>query len=234
MNNQNNLEVKAEKLIQKPVRDVYRALSEGRLFMNCGCDSASMELDFKVGGKYRIDFKNHNVSNTGEFLEIVPDKKIVFSWCSSFGLPLTPDTKVTIELFPDGDNTKLKLLHSGFKTDSSREQHQKGWDGGLADLATEIQEGKLRIVRTYTASVEKLYETCKASMVKGEVLESVPNKKIVFNLDSTRVTLSFNERDNGISSVELIHANLNSDALLKSHRLGWQKITEAISSSLSR
>jgi uncharacterized protein YndB with AHSA1/START domain len=234
MNSQNNLEVKVEKLIQKPANEVFRALSEGRLFMNCGASSESMKIDFKVGGKYRIDFKQYELANIGEFLEIVPDKKIVFSWCSSFDLPLTPDTKVTIELFPDGNKTRLLLVHTGFKTESVRASHEGGWNGGLSDLTNEMQEGKLRMVRVFAAPVAKLYDTCKERMVKGEVTEAVPNKKLVFNLQSTQVTLNFDEEDDGGSSVEVIHDHLNTDALRKSHRSDWEIITEAMADTLGR
>ena len=234
MNSQNNLEVRVEKLIKKPANEVFRALSEGNLFMNCGANSESMKLDFKVGGKYRIDFKQHELTNLGEFLEIIPDKKIVFSWCSSFELPLTPDTKVTIELFPDGNKTRLLLVHTGFKTEDARSSHEGGWNGGLADLTNEIQEGKLRMVRVFAAPVAKLYETSKERMVKGEITEAIPNKKLVFGLQSTQVTLNFDEEDDGGSSVELIHEHLNTDALRKSHRLNWETITEAMVGTLGR
>jgi len=234
MHDQNSHEVRTEKLIKKPVGEVFRALSEGLLFMNCGADSESIKLDFRVGGKYRIDFKQYEISNLGEFLEIVPDKKIVFSWCSSFDQPLTPDTKVTIDLFPDGNKTRLLLVHTGFKSESVRASHQGGWESGLTDFTNELQEGKLRMVRVFGAPVTKLYETCKDRMVKGEILENVPNKKIVFNWDSTQVTLCFDEEDDGGSSVELIHDHLNTKTLLKSHRAGWQKITEAMAETLGR
>jgi uncharacterized protein YndB with AHSA1/START domain len=234
MNNQKGLEVRVEKLIQKPVNEVFRALGEGRLFMNCGANSGSMKLDFKVGGKYRIDFKQHELTNTGEFLEIIPNQKIVLSWCSSFELPLTPDTKVTIELFPDGNKTRLLLVHTGFKTESVRSSHEGGWTGGLADLTNEIQEGKLRMVRVFASPVAKLYDTCKERMVKGQITEAIPNKKLVFNLQSTQVTLNFDEEDDGGSSVELIHDHLNTEALQKSHRSNWETITEAMAGTLGR
>ncbi len=235
MSTPKTFEAKAEKLIQKPVSEVFRALGEGRLFMNCGAQAGEMELDFKVGGKYRIKFNNYALTNLGEFLEIVQDKKIVFSWCSSFDLPLTPDTKVTIELFPDGAKTRLLLVHSGFKTESSRNDHQGGWDAGVTDLVNEIQGGTLRMVRVYAAPVAKLFETSRERMAaKGEVLEAVPNQKLIFNLESTRVTLSFDEEDDGGSSVALVQENLTTDALQKSYRKNWETITEAMAGVLGR
>jgi uncharacterized protein YndB with AHSA1/START domain len=232
MSEQKNLEVRVEKMIQKPANEVFRALSEGRLFMNCGADSGSMQLDFKVGGKYRIDFKQYGLTNTGEFLEIVPNKKIVFTWCTSFDLPLKPDTQVTIELFADGNKTRLLLVHTGFKTEESRSQHEGGWNAGITDLTKEIEEAQLRLVRVFAVPKSKLFEICKERLVKGEVLETVSNKKIVFGLQSTQVTLNFDDEDDGESSIELIHDRLNTDALLKSNRLHWEKLTAELAKEL--
>lgn len=55
--------LKVEKVISREVKDVFKSLQEGKLFMNCGADSNSIEIDFRVGGKYKLNFKNHKVSN---------------------------------------------------------------------------------------------------------------------------------------------------------------------------
>jgi uncharacterized protein YndB with AHSA1/START domain len=172
------------------------------------------------------------LTNTGEFLEIVPDKTIVFTWCSSFEEPRTPDTRVTIELFPDGNKTRLLLVHTGFKSEDSRSKHEGGWKAGLTDLTKEVQEAQLRIVRVFEVPVAKLYEVCRERLVKGEVLKSDSGKKIVFGLQSTQVTLNFDEEDDGGSSVEIIHERLNTDALIQSHRLNWETVTAALQKEL--
>lgn len=204
-------QVKTEKMIARSVNDVFHALKEGRLFMNCSADSNSMKIDFRVGGKYHVDFKNHGVSNWGEFLEIVPNKKIVFSWCQTFGDDQKPDTQVTIELFEEGSKTRLALLHTGFKDKDNCDDHEKGWTGGLNDLTEEMQNGRLRLVRDFSVPVEKLFDACKnpesffghigdvskgtidfktggkyqvpttKGEIKGEFLEIAPNKKIMLS-----------------------------------------------------
>ena len=66
-------QVKVEKVIGRSVSDVFHALKQGLLFMNCRADSRSMKIDFHVGGKYHIDFWSQGKFNFGEFLEIIPD-----------------------------------------------------------------------------------------------------------------------------------------------------------------
>lgn len=156
-------QVKAEKLIARPVGDVFRALGQGRLFMNCSADSRTMKIDFRVGGKYVIEFKSPQVSKTnfGEFLEIVADKKIVFSWCQQFSPDQKPDSTVTIELFPEGAKTRLVLQHTGFRTQGIADDHQKGWMSGLTDFGNELENGRLRMVRELRADAEAVFATCK-------------------------------------------------------------------------
>ena len=43
-------QLKLEKIINRP-RIGFRALSAGKLFMNCGAASDSIKIDFRVGGK---------------------------------------------------------------------------------------------------------------------------------------------------------------------------------------
>lgn len=200
-----------ERTIGRPVGDVFNALAQGKLFMNCGAASDTIRVDFRVGGDYFIQFKNKTLKNFGTFLEILPNKKIVFSWCQEFGPEQKPDTQVTIELFPEGEKTRLVLVHAGFNTSALCEAHSGGWTAGLTDMAAELEEGSLRFLRTFETPVEKLFSTCQnpASFfafmgelaqgsvdfrvggkyqlptakgeIKGEFLEIVPNQKITFS-----------------------------------------------------
>lgn len=204
-------QLKIERTIGKSVSDVFRALSQGKLFMNCGAASDSLKIDFRVGGEYFIQFKNKTLTNFGKFLDIQPDKKIVFSWCQEFGPEQKPDTQVTIELFPESDKTRLVLVHTGFKSESLCEQHRGGWTAGLVDMGSELEEGCLRFLRTFETPVETLFATCQnpdsffafmgkveqgsvdfrvggkyqlptqKGEIKGEFLEIIPNQKITFS-----------------------------------------------------
>jgi len=241
-------QVKTEKLISKPAADVFRALSEGRLFMNCGSDSQSMQIDFRVGGKYKIDFSQKTLSNFGEFLEIVPDKKIVFSWCQTFGPNQTPDTKVSIELFADGPKTRLVLTHTGFHDKATCDNHEKGWTSGMHDLAAEMENGKLRFLRSYKVSAAKLFETLNTpsklsaymgelSQGRGESLETIPNQKIVLAWRSgskeSKVTMTVTSKGDAGSTLELVHEGLLTAADQRAYRRGWENVTNKLSEVLS-
>lgn len=202
-------DLKIEKMISKSAHEVFNSLKAGKLFMNCSADSNSIELDFRVGGKYKLHFKNHKVSNWGEFLEIIPDQKIVFTWCQTFGADQKPDTKVTIELFSEGPGTKLVLEHKGFKDKETCDNHYQGWNGGINDMTSEMEEDKIRLVRRYDTPVEKLKALVKASN----------------DFKVSNITLHFMEREGQASALEIIHSGLRSDGEKETSRNNWDKVT---------
>lgn len=218
-------DLKIEKVIAKESKEVFKSLQQGRLFMNCSADSNSIEIDFRVGGKYKLHFKNHKVSNWGEFLEIIPNQKIVFSWCQTFGPDQKPDTKVTIELFPEGTKTKLVLVHSGFKDQASCDNHYQGWNGGINDLTSEMENGKIRLVRRYDTPVEKLFEKVKQSKeLFGELREVILNQQMK---TASNVTLQFLVREEKFSALEITQEGL-SEKETEMSRKHWDKVTSKL------
>lgn len=88
--------------------------------------SASVENSFEIGGKYSINMKSPEgevYPHTGEYREIVPNEKIVFTW-NSFAVK---DTLVTIHLKAVEDQTELTLKHEFIDSAQERERHNYGW-----------------------------------------------------------------------------------------------------------
>lgn len=229
MTNANNTYgLKVEKVIAKPVADVFRALGEGRLFMNCGADHESLKIDFKVGGKYFIQFLGYGMKNCGEFLEITANQKIVFTWCQDYDSNPKPDTTVTVLLKDLGGKTALTLTHEGFEDKENCDAHTGGWTGGLDDLSLEITEGKLRFMRKIPLPIQKVFEACQK--FEGKVLELVPGKKVVIDQQGTKVTclLDTDDDDQNASWIELLHEGLTTDAQQKSHRARWDALLKKL------
>ena len=90
--------------------------------------------DVRVGGRYEMKMimpdDEHNVS--GVYREIVPDRKLVFTWAWRS----TPEREslVMVELKPDGDGTIVTLTHSQFFDEEARDRHEGGWSGTLGKL----------------------------------------------------------------------------------------------------
>ena len=96
----------------------------------------SAELDSRPGGIYRVDVTGEDVAR-GEYTEVVPYSRVVFTWgWESEGSPVPPGSStVEVTLTPDGDGTLVRLRHSGLPENASAD-HAEGWAHYLARLAT--------------------------------------------------------------------------------------------------
>ncbi len=87
----------------------------------------SAELDPRPGGAYRVMVQGQHPS-VGEFVEVVPDQKVVFTF--GWDEPDHPipagSTEVEITLIPEGGKTLVRLVHRGLPADAV-EDHTKGW-----------------------------------------------------------------------------------------------------------
>ena len=98
-------------------------------------------LDPHAGGAYRVDVRPGNIA-VGEYVEVDPPHKIVFTWGWE-GSPEVPPGSSTVEitLTPDGDETVVTLRHHGLPSDGSRAAHAEGWDYFLPRLAIAAEGG---------------------------------------------------------------------------------------------
>lgn len=91
-----------------------------------------VEADARPGGLFRISGPA-GVSIEGTYLEVIPNRKVVFTWGGVEGLKPGQST-VEFLLEPDGDGTLVRLRHYGLPP-STVESHRRGWIlSGLAKL----------------------------------------------------------------------------------------------------
>jgi uncharacterized protein YndB with AHSA1/START domain len=103
------------------------------------------EMDARVGGAYRVRFRTldgRDHEACGEFLEVVPPRRIVMSW--SWAIGGEPEeggrtSRVEIELTPIGDGTELTFTHAGLWTEASEKSHAQGWAGALDKLVRHLK-----------------------------------------------------------------------------------------------
>jgi uncharacterized protein YndB with AHSA1/START domain len=93
------------------------------------------ELDPRPGGVYRVLVSGEHQSG-GEFLEVVPHEKVVFTFgWDEPGHPIPAgSTTVEISLHPEGEKTTVRLVHRGLPADAV-EDHTHGWDRYVERLA---------------------------------------------------------------------------------------------------
>jgi uncharacterized protein YndB with AHSA1/START domain len=98
-------------------------------------------LEPRVGGQYRIVMHGmpggvgHAVRGTYRVFE--PPSRLVFTWAWEHDGPThraDHETLVTITLRAVGNRTELTLAHERFHDETSRDSHNRGWQGCLDKL----------------------------------------------------------------------------------------------------
>ena len=96
------------------------------------------EVDLRVGGRYRIEMQppeGDGFDEAGEFLEIVPNERLVFTMTSR---AWAETLRVTVELLDHPDGCEVRLTDAGYATADLRDQHAQGWPGWLDRLARQF------------------------------------------------------------------------------------------------
>jgi uncharacterized protein YndB with AHSA1/START domain len=94
-----------------------------------------VELDARPGGVYSAWMKE-GLRSSGEFVELDPPRRLVFTWGWDHDPLVTPgSTRVEVTLEPEGDGTLVRLRHHDLPTPESCEHHTMGWRQYLSRLA---------------------------------------------------------------------------------------------------
>lgn len=135
------LELTVSRTISAPREKVFNAwLSPAMMakFMavpNGGTAPSRVSNDPVKGGRFSIVMvtPEKDVPHAGTYLEIEPVSRLSFTWESPHSLD---DSVVTIDLAEiDATTTEVTLRHVKFRSEDSRDGHEKGWSAILANLA---------------------------------------------------------------------------------------------------
>jgi len=102
-----------------------------------GYKTEHLQFEVRVRGRYLI--RNTSAAGDihsirGEFREVQPPSKLVFTWggtsilASGAAPPKMDDTLVVLEFFERGTQTEVLLTHYGLPTDELRADHTQGWN----------------------------------------------------------------------------------------------------------
>ena len=126
-------ELVLQQQIAAPPATVYRYLTEAEKWKSWqGVDA---KLDARPGGIFAM-FMGNGMTARGQFVELVPDRKVVFTWgwVDRPGIP-PGSTSVEIELNDHDGGTLLVLTHRAIPDDEAGLQ-KMGWTHYLPRLAT--------------------------------------------------------------------------------------------------
>jgi uncharacterized protein YndB with AHSA1/START domain len=135
-----SLEIK--RLIKAPRDRVYAAWTDPaqlkQWFGPEKVQTRDLIAEARTGGKFRWDLTNpegENMTMQGEFLELQPGRKVVFTWQWEDDENWENHTSiVTVELEDADGGTELRLRHEQLPNEESRDGHNGGWNSALDKL----------------------------------------------------------------------------------------------------
>jgi len=138
--------VQLHRVLRAPPEKVYRAFLEAEAMAKWlpphGFTCTVHHLEAKVGGTFRMSFRNFSTGNGhsfgGEYLELVPHQLICYT--DRFDDPNLPGTlQVRVTLKPVSCGTELAIVQDGIPEVIPLEMCYLGWQESLLQLATLVE-----------------------------------------------------------------------------------------------
>jgi uncharacterized protein YndB with AHSA1/START domain len=103
------------------------------------------DCEWKPGASWRLMIPDGRVADTGEILEIEPERRLVLTWRNEFRPELREEgySRLTYELEKVGESIKLTVTHEIDRPDSKFiEAVSGGWPHILASLKSLLETGE--------------------------------------------------------------------------------------------
>jgi uncharacterized protein YndB with AHSA1/START domain/DNA-binding transcriptional ArsR family regulator len=128
--------IKLQRTFRASPERVFRAWTQPTALREWWCPpgwvAGKINFDLRVGGTYSIAMSRagsagSGVSVRGQFLEVRPPERLVYTWRWEGAFAEMPETLVTLELRGSDHETLLTLHHDNFADPGLRQQHRSGW-----------------------------------------------------------------------------------------------------------
>jgi uncharacterized protein YndB with AHSA1/START domain len=113
-----------------------------RWWAGVGYTTLSCEMDVRPDGAWRRLLRRPDGSTFleyGVFREVVAPERLSFTYNSEGGVPVEPETLVTVVFADLGSRTRLTLHHAAFDSDEIHAFHERGWSRCLDRLSTDVR-----------------------------------------------------------------------------------------------
>jgi uncharacterized protein YndB with AHSA1/START domain len=130
--------VRIDRLLPATPEEVFDAWTDPKSLSKFMCPNevlrARVQADVRVGGQFQIDMvnKNDETKHTGKYVEIDRPRKLAFTWRSKH--TDNRDSLVTLYFTPDGDETRILLVHEQLPDAEARRKHTGGWTSVIDHL----------------------------------------------------------------------------------------------------
>jgi len=124
--------VVVKKIISARREEVFEAFTNPEVMTNWFYPFDDMSVDvtntLEIGGSYKLLMHGKDgelYTHVGEYQEIEPPEKLVFTWNSDF----VQNTIVTVTFHEADGGTEVTIAHDLLPDDKMREDHRGGWMG---------------------------------------------------------------------------------------------------------
>jgi uncharacterized protein YndB with AHSA1/START domain len=103
------------------------------------------ESEWKPGASWRLMIPDGRIGDSGEILEIEPERRLVLTWRNEFKPEMREEgySRMTMELEQQGEAVKLTIIHEMDKPGSKLiDAVSNGWPMLLASLKTLLETGE--------------------------------------------------------------------------------------------
>jgi uncharacterized protein YndB with AHSA1/START domain len=103
------------------------------------------DCEWKKGAAWKLMLPDGRVGDSGEVLEIEPERRLVLSWRNEFKPELREEgySRMTYELEPVAESVKLTVIHEIDRPDSKLiEGVSAGWPNILSSLKSLLETGE--------------------------------------------------------------------------------------------
>jgi uncharacterized protein YndB with AHSA1/START domain len=97
--------------------------------------------DLKTGGAVEYHFGESGLQITGEYKEVIPNEKLVYTWVWNMDDQGSESGYVlNIGFSAEGEGSKLHIVQEGFSGPEHLAPHEEGWKKGLEDLSNYLSD----------------------------------------------------------------------------------------------
>jgi len=128
-----------ERTFNAPIAKVWRAITDVDQMRAWYFDLKEFKPEVGFEFEFSVEHEGMTYHHLCRVTEVVPQEKIAYTWRYK-GEP--GDSLVTLELFAESDNTRVKLTHTGIETFPktpayARKNFESGW---TATIGTELKQ----------------------------------------------------------------------------------------------
>jgi uncharacterized protein YndB with AHSA1/START domain len=128
-----------ERVFDAPVERVWTALTDVTEMRKWYFDLKEFKPEIGFEFEFVVEHEGNSYHHLCKVTEVIPQKKIAYTWLYKNE---PGNSLVTFELFPEGNETRLKLTHTGIETFPktpayARKNFETGW---TAIIGSELKQ----------------------------------------------------------------------------------------------